>query len=181
MSAKITLPRASAKTAVGRRLELLKAFAASRGTMVGANRKAVPRTTGQDVRGLVEYWTRELESNPPPPLDKSLSSRGEWARAAKSALELAATIPPGATYPENPRFWQRDLAKVAIYLDSLSVVPSEFDLALEAVQEAIREAPGLLLEGLDPLLETLKWAAIAGGSLLAVVAVVALAEKGKKE
>lgn len=54
---------------------------------------------------------------------------------------MSKGLSPNEVYPENERFWQACTRRVAIYLESRKVKPSAWTLAVEAVSEALLEAP----------------------------------------
>lgn len=157
-------------------VELLQLFTAKRGSDAGHNNKAVPRTTYGDVVVLAKWWDNEFKrallrlglagSN-----DKSKASRKEWMNTKKLIDEQAEDADPNALYPDNQWFWQQATKRLAIYLESLKVVPTDTELMLEAIGETLAEhaqaAKDLAKDAADAAGSPLAWlktaAYIAGG------------------
>jgi hypothetical protein len=114
-----------------------------RGFTVGANTKAIPRTTVSDVLQLATSWTRELKrASGRPGFDRE---KDRW-RDVMAQILLAEGADLEREYPQNDRFWDAT-GSLAIYLDSTRNVPSRWDLVVESVEETIDELPGTLEHG----------------------------------
>ncbi|MEM9493770.1 MAG: hypothetical protein AAGC55_31780 [Myxococcota bacterium] len=140
-----TKPRANAPVKndhVRQWVALKKLYIKERGSDAGPNKKAIPRTTNDDVEQLSKYWhgeyLRELIKRPLV-LDKDLASRRRWLESKRTIDRQLAQADPKARYPANAWFWDDATAKLSIYLESRKAVPSPAKLLVEAVSETVTE------------------------------------------
>ncbi len=123
-------------------LELKRRSVALRGSSPGPNGKAVPRTRNEDVLLLATRWSVELakiKGN-----DASdRSERQRWRAALAEVERLADEHKPNEVYPANAAFWDAS-NRLAIYLESLKLRPGRWQLAGEAVAEAVQDLPTAL-------------------------------------
>jgi hypothetical protein len=168
--------------------ELKQQFMKLRGFGRGANGAAIPRTTHADVAALTAWWHGEytralLRSITTLGNDKSQKSRTEWTQAKAIIDSQTKAAEPAALYPDNEWLWQRALPRLAIYLESLKVVPSDAELIVSSVKETVAEhaeaaknlakdAAGSITEAGERALSMLKTGAIIAGGVLAAAIVV---------
>ncbi len=107
----------------------------------------IPRTTNADVRKLLGIWTAELVRAATTTGQKKLWDKivVKWEPFAADMLRRMAGEPPDEPNLDNVRFWT-STAKLAIELASINALPSEWDFAVEALAEAIIEAPAVVLD-----------------------------------
>lgn len=135
----------------------------------------IPRTSNNDVRLLISEWTNAVAlmatESPARSIarDKLKKLVEKFAKAREEMLAQAAAGDPNATFPANIRFWD-STAKLAIELSSLRVIPSHWELVVEAVGEAAIEAPGTIESALKG-----GGAAVAGAAKAAAKAAGAIA------
>lgn len=129
--------------AVRRWVALKKVYSEARGSTVGANKKAVPNTTNADVKQLATLWSNEVKKVKPRN-DHERSDHQRWQACVDKVAKLADATKPDERYPDNEEFWQHCTARLAIYLESRKVVPSEWQLFKEAVVESLAEVPGTI-------------------------------------
>jgi len=122
-------------------VELKKTYVAMRGSDPDRSGKAVPRTTNADIKQLAARWSHELSKSKRPKLDADKSTRTEWAACLAEVEHLTAGVDPNSTYAKNEKFWQVYTKRLAVYLESLKVVPSRWELATAAIKEAVVELP----------------------------------------
>lgn len=65
--------------------------------------------------------------------------------AAAELMAQAKAGDPNAEFGDNVRFWT-STAKLAIALSAIKALPSQWDFAVEALSEAIIEAPAVVLD-----------------------------------
>jgi hypothetical protein len=126
--------------AVKQWLELKQRYATLRGVKEGKNRKQIPKTTHSDVLQLCTAWSRELRKVEPRS-DHERSEHGRWMNCTERVATIYDSANPSAEYPENEAFWQECTSRLAVYLESRKVVPSKWQLFLDAVVEAVAELP----------------------------------------
>lgn len=129
---------------IDQRLEMKRAYEELRGFDIGGNSKKVPRTTNADVAQVIRYWSTSVVQFGATRTNHDEPAAQQWWAAVKRAGEHMAGKDPNDTYVDNEAFWQRDLARVAIWLNSLGAVPTKASLAWSAFTEAAVEAPGVV-------------------------------------
>jgi len=125
-------------------IELVTVYTAKRGADPGIGNKAVPRTTCGDVEQIARWWDNELKRvlllrGPALKNDKSPSSRKEWMDAKRVIDERSKAFEKSTLYPDNQWFWQKATKRLAIYLESLKVVPTDSELMFDAIGETLAE------------------------------------------
>lgn len=123
-------------------LELKRRYVALRGSTPGTNGKAVPKTTNRDVLLLATRWTVELakvQGNE----ERDRSERKRWREILATIERAADDRVPSAVYSGNTAFWDGS-NRLAIYLESLKLRPSRWQLGSEAVVEAVQDLPTAL-------------------------------------
>ena len=123
---------------VEQRIALKDAFILLRGARAAANKKFVPKTTNADVLKVIRYWTDAVEGFGKKK-GASQSGRDRWFEKARAYLSNIISKKDGAEFSANEEFWQGELARVAIWLDSLSAVPSRYKMAIESISESASE------------------------------------------
>ena len=106
----------------------------------------IPRTTNGDVRTLLGRWTGELIRAGVTTGQKKLWDKivAKWEPAA-SEMMAEAKGDSSEPFDDNVRFWT-STAKLAIELGSIKALPSQWDFAVEALSEALVEAPAVILD-----------------------------------
>jgi hypothetical protein len=107
----------------------------------------IPRTTNADVRLLLGRWTGELIRAGVTTGQKKLWDKivAKWEPAAADMLAQAKGGDANEPFGDNVRFWTTT-AKLSIELAAIKGLPSEWDFAVEALAEAIVEAPAVILD-----------------------------------
>lgn len=94
----------------------------ARGSRGGADGKAIPKTTNQDVIGLVARWSDEFLAvvlrDPGQETEFDHSERERWRRAIESVQTLTTDAAPLAEYVDNERLWQDQTQRLAIHLEA---------------------------------------------------------------
>ncbi len=127
--------------AVVRWSKLKQMYLKARGGRPGSDNKTIPLTTNADVIQLATLWSREVQKVTP----RSEGDRSEhkrWKACMDQVAKRANPSKPDDRFPGNEQFWQQCTARLAIYLESRKVVPSEWALFKEALVESIAEVPG---------------------------------------
>lgn len=103
--------------------------------------RPVPRTTNADVTALADYWAPRFASI------RHVSGHERVEAGWKAVLaDVDATArkgSPAALYPKNNAFW-RALQRVAIQMAVANEVPSNTDLALQAIKDSVVHLPDTL-------------------------------------
>ena len=159
---------AKEKDAVRRWISLKKRYIKARGASVGGNNKMVPHTTNADVKQLATLWSNEVKKVKPRS-DDERSEHKRWQACVDKVAKLADTSKPDERYSDNEHFWQRCTSRLAIYLESRKVVPSEWELFKEAFVESLAEVPGTIGNA------GLATANVVGGAAKAVLSKPAMA------
>jgi hypothetical protein len=123
-------------------LELKRRFAALRGSTAGTGGKAIPRTTNRDVLLLATRWTVEL-AKARGDETRDRSERQRWRECLDAIERLADDRQPLAEYIANAAFWASS-NRLAIYLESLKMRPSRWQIAGEALAESAHDLPATL-------------------------------------
>ncbi len=131
---------------VDQRLAMKEAYAKLRGFDVGTKGKGIPRTTNADVVQIAQYWTTSV-------VRFGISRRADdkaplrnWREAMSRVSTNVVGKEPGDTYVDNERFWERDVGRIAIWLNSLGVIPTKASLAWSAFKEAVVESPRVVAD-----------------------------------
>jgi len=130
---------------VEQRIAIKDALGRVRGRRLAANKKTVPTSTVGDVIDVAEAWSKAISRFGNKSGDKDKSTRARFARFVRDSVRPSLSLGRSAGFPAklNEQFWQRELSRVAIWLDGLSAVVPPWRLALDSVVEAIKEAPAL--------------------------------------
>jgi hypothetical protein len=123
-------------------LELKRRYTALRDSSDGANGKAIPRTTNRDVLLLGTRWTVELTKATGDSANDR-TERARWRRCLAEIERVADAKKPAGEYAANTSFWDAS-QRLAIYLESLKMRPSRWELAWDAVTESAHELPARL-------------------------------------
>ncbi len=127
--------------AVVRWSKLKQTYIKARGGHRGADNKTIPHTTNADVMQIATLWSREVKKvKPRNPQERTDHKR--WKACMDKVAKTADPSKPDERYADNENFWQQCTARLAIYLESRKVVPSEWSLFKEALVESIAEVPG---------------------------------------
>ena len=108
----------------------------------------VPRTTNADVLRLAAYWGEALVQIPvkgmvggvshPMELD---SEQARWQAASADVDKHAKSGKPDDVYPKNHDLW-RATRSLATTLGVLGVVPSPYELTVDATKPAVSDLSG---------------------------------------
>jgi hypothetical protein len=122
-----------------------------RGFDVGRNTKPIPRTTLADAEDLLQYWGRQGGN--------STHLDAKWWRTFETSVRLGiivAEVLPGNNesilFPDNQALWD-GLQRRATNLASTTAIPTRWEMATEAISEAIddvRERAGDVAKFLWP-------------------------------
>jgi hypothetical protein len=134
---------AKEKDAVRRWVALKKLYIKARGGAIGANNKMIPHTTNADVKQLATLWSNEVKKVKARS-DDERSEHKRWQACVDKVAKLADASKPDERYSDNEHFWQHCTARLAIYLESRKVVPSEWELFKEAFVESLAEVPSTI-------------------------------------
>lgn len=128
-------------------------------TSIG-KRVRIPRTTNADVRLLLGRWTGELIRAGVMTGQKDAWTKivTKWESASSEMLVQAKAGEPDAEFADNVRFWTTT-AKLAIELASVKTLPSNWSFAVEALAEAVVEAPAVVLDVTEKVARTVAGAA----------------------
>ena len=131
------------KDAIKQWVDLKHKYIALRGSKLGNNQKAIPKTTHHDVMQIATAWSRELRKVTPRG-SSEWREHDRWATCMRQIAKRYNATTPNAEYPKNDDFWQECTKRLAIYLQSRKVVPGKWQLLKEAVLEAVAEVPATL-------------------------------------
>jgi hypothetical protein len=117
-------------------LRLKRYFVKERGSDAGENKKAIPRTTHDDVKQLTAYWQGEYKRAP---RKGPKGARMHWPNAKAKIDQQLANGKPDDLYPENEWFWQKATHRLALQLEAWKVIPSRTELFYEALKETLSD------------------------------------------
>ena len=141
------------------------AFIDLRGFRIGRDHQPYPKTTNADVKAIIGNWSDAVRRFGRSSDDKS--ARDRWTAISKAYLQDIATKPPNEEFGENKRFWQSELFRVSIWLNSFGAIPSEGQMFKESVIESIDELPSTLGSVAGAVGDVLSDVASGAGSVLA--------------
>lgn len=116
--------------------QLLRFYREMRGKTVDATGSIIPLTTHDDVKQTAMWWYDEyLRHNRRRSHDHPVHA--EWTAAVNRIRDETKGADPKAVYPNNKWFWFSAIKNLALHLESERTTPTQMELIIESVQEAV--------------------------------------------
>ena len=116
---------------------LLLFYKRERGVVETASNSRVPRTTYHDVQQLTDWWNREDRRVCVNGSNHSHQTHQLWEDAVIQIERDMQGADLDTEYPDNEWFWFRVLMRLADHMEDLRTTPSDTELILESITEAI--------------------------------------------
>ena len=124
---------------------------------MGGTRFPIPRSTVGDVVALTSYWSKQLDA-----VKKIMGHDGtvnRWNATLAEIQQHAIGKDPNAVYTKNNAFW-RSLKNTAIHVAVADEAPSKWDMAIDSLQDSVKQLPDNLAKGAEVVAS--KVASVAG-------------------
>lgn len=143
-------------------LKQKKEYVEKRGSELGKNFKAVAKTSYFDILSLLNWWNKEwikATGGMPKGTGEGTTKRF-WELKERIESDSEKIEDKSVEYSKNEEIWG-EILKFAIHMNSYSVVPSHWEMASDAVKEAIKDiTPDI------PSVPDIKKTIIIAGSLI---------------
>jgi hypothetical protein len=116
---------------------LLRFYKKERGMVETESKSKVPRTTYHDVQQLTGWWKREFQRVCVNGSKHSHPTHRLWEDAVIQIERDMQGADLDTEYPDNEWFWFRVLMRLADHMEDLRTTPSNTELILDSITEAI--------------------------------------------
>jgi hypothetical protein len=100
--------------------------------------KNIPRSTNDDVKQLVAFWSRQLDSVQKIIGHEAVADR--WSATVREVEQLTKDANPTAVYPKNNAFW-RALNTVSTQVSVADQAPTRAERIVDSIKEGVSSLP----------------------------------------